>query len=181
MASKSRKGTTKRTPSRRAAPRRKRSTRPGLGATDMDDLKAKWLDRLLVAATGMGVVGGGYLLVKKLYKGTVGEIQYNKQLTQTTESGRPAFYANQLQIAFHPSGSQTMSDWFGDGTDEEKVLSILRDIPDAETYAETVRAYSTLTGGRKLNEDLKDELTSIWGNEYYDQALQILNGKPRRR
>lgn len=173
----------KKKPVAKAAPRSRRRSagsparrRTGLGNTNMEDMKAKWIDRLLIAGTSVGVVAAGYLGIKKLYKSTVGEIVYNKQLTQVTQSGKPAYYANQLAIAFSPSGSERVSDWFGDGTDENAVLAILKDIPSAAVYNDMTKSYHTLTG-RKFNEDLRSELTSIWGNEDYLAAMKIIESK----
>ena len=159
---------------------RRRSTR-ALSGTLTDEVQAKWLNRGMWAAGGLLMIGGTYLLGKKAYQETIGEAREAKQISQTVVNGKPAFYAQQLQIAFNPSGNQTVSDWFGDGTDEQRVLQLLREIPDVETYQDTVKSYSILTGGRNLNTDLKDEMTSTWGNEDYQAALAILNSKKRRR
>ena len=167
--------TRKRTTKRKASTRR-RSSRP-LAGPSFDETNAAartalyWLMGGTVSAIAL------YVLGKKAYKETVGEYRENRSQQMATQDGTAAFFANQLRIAFHPSGSETVSDWFGDGTDEEKVKQLISEIPSAKVYRETVHQYSILTGGRNLNADLGSELTSIWGNEDYDEVLSLLKAK----
>jgi hypothetical protein len=125
------------------------------------------------------VLGTGGLIwwaAKSLFKNTVGEIKQQSAEKQTTTVGKAAYYAEQLWIAFNPSGNGILSDWVGDGTDEAKALETLKAIPDRKTYTEVQKAYKALYR-RDLNTDLKSELTSVFGNEDYDMAIKILNSK----
>ena len=124
----------------------------------------------------LGTGGLVFLAGKTLFKKTVGEIKEQSALKQTTTVGKGPYFAEQLQLAFTPSSNSTVSRYFGDGTDEAGVLKTLRDIPDKKTWLETQRAYKILYD-RTLNDDLKDELTSVWGNEDYNAAVQIINSK----
>ncbi|SFC80746.1 hypothetical protein SAMN05421780_11042 [Flexibacter flexilis DSM 6793] len=123
-------------------------------------------------ALGLVFTGAGYG-VYRLTRNTVAEIRQENTENQTSEYATPANYAARLMIAFQPSGQ----DYVPDGTDEEGVLQVAREIPDAKTYKEVMAAFSRLTKGQNLNEVARDELSSIWGNEYYDQWIMILNQK----
>ncbi len=161
----------------RPTTRRKRRRKSGLAGPATDQVKAEWINRLAWVGGGVGAAVLGVWGAKQLWKSTVGEIRQNNAIAETTVDGRPAFFANELAIAFNPSGSQTMSDFFGDGTDEEKVIALLRQIPSRRVWEQTIAAYSKLSKGRNLTKDLQDELTSFLGNEDWDTARQILAAK----
>ncbi len=160
----------------RVTARRKRR-KSGLSGAATDQVKAEWINRLAWVGGGVGAAVLGVWGVKQLWKGTVGEIRQNNAIAETTVDGRPAYFANELSIAFHPSGSQTMSDFFGDGTDEQRVLALLRQVPSRRVWEQTISAYNKLNKGRNLTEDLEDELTNFLGNEDWDAARNILAAK----
>jgi hypothetical protein len=149
--------------------------RGSFAGTETDKVQALWLNRLAWLAGGTAAVGGSYLLGRKVVGELFTEPRFERTLEQSTIMQTGAWFADQFEMAFHPSGNKTVSDWFGDGTDEDRVLELLRLIPSREVFAECVKKYEILNPGRNFFTDLKTELTSIWGNSDYNKALEIIN------
>lgn len=162
------------TTARRKPATRRRVSR-GLSGTQVDAVQAKWLERGMWLAGGIGVLGAGYLVVKKTYTALIKEPVRVKQINESAVVGTPAYFASQFELAFHPSGKKWVSDYVGDGTDEVKVLALLKMIPSRNIYEQMLKSYSIQTDGRKFGDDLKDEMTSLWGNSDYDSALSIIS------
>lgn len=137
--------------------------------TSLDNLKVVALNVGFYAGAALLLGGGGFLAVRSLVRA----IRERSAENDSSMDGRPAYWAGQLIAAFNPSGWSTP-----DGTDEELVFATLRAIPTKAMWAKVQKAYRDLTNGHSLDQDLRDELTSIWGNSDYMTALQILNQKP---
>ena len=113
---------------------------------------------MLAAGAAVGVFLGIKAVVKNFKQG----IREQQALTE----GNPAAFATQLKMAFENDN------YFGWGTDEEVVFSVLEAIPNGGTMNKVQRAYRDLYG-RNLAADLQDELSS----EEFSMALQIINSK----
>lgn len=143
---------------------------PGTAAAArVDDLKATALTWGFWTGAALLLGGGGYLLTRTVIRDNQ---QHNAQDNAAT-SGQPSYWADRLFAAFNPSSSG-----FSDGTDEELVFGTLREIPSRRMWEETVKAYSRLTRGGSLTVDLREEMTTLWSNDEWMQALAIINSKP---
>jgi hypothetical protein len=111
----------------------------------------------------VGAAAGVFLGIKAVVKNFKQGIRENQALTE----GNPAAFATQLKMAFENDN------YFGWGTDEEAVFTVLEMIPTSSVMNKVQRAYRDLYG-RNLAADLKDELSS----EEFATALQIINSKP---
>lgn len=111
----------------------------------------------------VGAAAGVFLGIKAVVKNFKQGIRENQALTE----GNPAAFATQLKMAFENDN------YFGWGTDEEAVFTVLEAIPTNSVMNKVQRAYRDLYG-RNLAADLKDELSS----EEFATALQIINSKP---
>ena len=111
----------------------------------------------------VGAAAGVFLGVRTVVKNFKQGIREQQALIE----GNPAAYATQLKMAFENDN------YFGWGTDEEAVFSILEAIPSGNLMNKVQRAYRDLYG-RNLAADLKEELAT----EEFSLALQIINAKP---
>ena len=111
----------------------------------------------------VGAAAGVFLGVRTVVKNFKQGIREQQALIE----GNPAAYATQLKMAFENDN------YFGWGTDEEAVFSILEAIPSGNLMNKVQRAYRDLYG-RNLATDLKEELAT----EEFSLALQIINAKP---
>ena len=111
----------------------------------------------------VGAAAGVFLGVRTVVKNFKQGIREQQALIE----GNPAAYATQLKMAFENDN------YFGWGTDEEAVFSILEAVPSASLMTKVQRAYRDLYG-RNLAADLKEELAT----EEFSLALQIINAKP---
>ena len=114
---------------------------------------------LLAAGAGAGT----FLAIRALVRNFKQDLQERHALTK----GNPAAFATQLKMAFENDN------FFGWGTDEERVFQTLEAIPDWSTWLKVQRAYRDLNSGRNLATDLQEELNS----EEFDRAMQIINSK----
>ncbi|WP_345259813.1 hypothetical protein [Marivirga lumbricoides] len=112
---------------------------------------------LLALGAATGVFLGTRALVKNFKQGI--------REQQALSEGNPAAFATQLKMAFENDN------YFGWGTDEEMVFTVLESIPNG-FMNKVQRAYRDLYG-RNLSADLQDELSS----EEFVTALQIINSK----
>jgi hypothetical protein len=113
---------------------------------------------VLAVGAAAGVFWGIKAVVKNFKQG----IREQQALTE----GNPAAFATQLKMAFENDN------YFGWGTDEEAVFTVLEAIPSSSVMNKVQRAYRDLYG-RNLAADLKEELSS----EEFATALQIINAK----
>lgn len=111
----------------------------------------------------IGAAAGVFLGVRSVVKNFKQGIREQQALVE----GNPAAYATQLKMAFENDN------YYGWGTDEEAVFSILEAVPSASLMTKVQRAYRDLYG-RNLAADLKEELAT----EEFSLALQIINAKP---
>ena len=111
----------------------------------------------------IGAATGVFLGVRSVVKNFKQGIREQQALVE----GNPAAYATQLKMAFENDN------YYGWGTDEEAVFSILEAVPSASLMTKVQRAYRDLYG-RNLAADLKEELAT----EEFSLALQIINAKP---
>lgn len=111
-----------------------------------------------------GVAGlGTFLIARKIVR----HMNKRAQLKNALTPGDPAASAIQLKMAFDNDN------YFGWGTDDELVFSVLESIPDSSFMRKVRNAYwKTYT--RELMADLQDELD----NEEFAKALSIINSKP---
>ena len=124
-----------------------------------NEFSDKLLNGLLAGAVGLG----GFLLIRKMVRGMKKRAQFKNALSP----GDPAAFAIQLKMAFDNDN------YFGWGTDDELVFSVLESIPDSSFMRKVRNAYwKTYT--RELMADLQDELD----NEEFAKALSIINSKP---
>lgn len=112
---------------------------------------------LLALGAATGVFLGARAVVKNFKQGM--------REQQALSEGNPAAFATQLKMAFENDN------YFGWGTDEEVVFTVLESIPNG-FMGKVQRAYRDLYG-RNLAADLQDELSS----EEFATALQIINSK----
>lgn len=111
----------------------------------------------------IGAAAGVFLGVRSVVKNFKQGIREQQALVE----GNPAAYATQLKMAFENDN------YYGWGTEEEAVFSILEAVPSASLMTKVQRAYRDLYG-RNLAADLKEELAT----EEFSLALQIINAKP---
>jgi hypothetical protein len=110
----------------------------------------------------VGAAAGMFWGIKAVVKNFKQGIREQQALTE----GNPAAFATQLKMAFENDN------YFGWGTDEEAVFTVLEAIPSSSVMNKVQRAYRDLYG-RNLAADLKEELSS----EEFATALQIINAK----
>ena len=112
---------------------------------------------------GAGVAAGVFLGIRAVVNNFKQDVQERQALTE----GSPAAFATQLKMAFENDN------YFGWGTDEQRVYDTLELIPNWSTWLKVQRAYRDLYTGRNLASDLKEELDS----EEYAIAFNIINSK----
>lgn len=122
-------------------------------------------EKLQYTFLGLIVLGGSFYLGRKLIR----NVKATNEEKKTYEDGSAATYAKQLKMAFENDM------WFGWGTDEDAIRTVMRKVPSKEIFRQVINSYEKLYA-RSLMEDLKDELTST----EYNEMLAILAAKPDR-
>jgi hypothetical protein len=120
-------------------------------------------EKLQYSFMGLIVLGGSFYLGRKLIR----NVKSTNEEKKTYEDGSSATYAKQLKMAFENDM------WFGWGTDEEAIRTVMRKIPSKEVFRQVITSYERLYA-RSLMEDMKDELTTT----EYNEMLAILAAKP---
>lgn len=124
-----------------------------------NEFSDKLLNGLLAGAVGLG----SFLLIRKIVRDMKKRAQQKNALTP----GDPASDAIQLKMAFDNDN------WFGWGTNEDLIFSILESIPDGSFMRKVQRAYRNLYK-TELVADMQSELDT----EEFAKALSIINSKP---
>lgn len=118
---------------------------------------------VIYGTLGIVTVGGLVFAANHFLKKWAKDKADNKSLTE----GDPATYARELIMAFDNDN------WFGWGTDLDRVYSVFDRIPTQAFYKKVQDAYEKETKGKNLNADLASELTS----EEYSEVKRRLNSK----
>lgn len=130
---------------------------------EQDDFTLK--EKLTYGIVGLLVLSGSYFIGRSVVRSARSTGEQKK----TYDDGNSAAFAQQLKMAFENDN------YFGWGTDEDVVRSVIRKIPSKEEFKKVINSYQKLYA-RSLMADLKDELTT-WE---YNEMLAIISGKPDR-
>lgn len=131
--------------------------------SEHDDFTLK--EKLTYAAVGLVVLSGSFFLGRSIVRGARATSEQKK----TYDERNAAAFAQQLKMAFENDN------YFGWGTDEESIRSIVRKVPSKEAFKEVINSYQKLYA-RSLMADLKEELAAT----EYNEMLSIIGGKPDR-
>lgn len=122
-------------------------------------------EKLTYGIVSVVVLGGSFFIGKNLIR----KARANTEEKKTYEESNAASYAQKLKMAFENDM------WFGWGTDEEAIRTVIRAIPSKEEFKKVINSYQKLYA-RSLMLDLKNELTTT----EYNEMLAIISGKPDR-
>ena len=128
-----------------------------------DDFTLK--EKLTYGIVGLVVLSGSFFIGRSLVRGARATSEQKK----TYEDGNAASFAQQLKMAFENDN------YFGWGTDEEAVRTVIRKIPSKDYFKHVINSYQKLYA-RSLMADLKEELAT----SEYNEMLAIISGKPDR-
>jgi hypothetical protein len=128
-----------------------------------DDFTLK--EKLTYGIVGLVVLSGSFFIGRSIVRNA----RANSEQRKTYEDGNAASFAQQLKMAFENDN------YFGWGTDEEAVRSVIRKIPSKDYFKQVINSYQKLYA-RSLMADLKDELET----SEYNEMLSIIAGKPDR-
>lgn len=128
-----------------------------------DDFTLK--EKLAYGLVGLAVLSGSFFIGRSIVRGARATGEQKK----TYEDGSSAAFAQQLKMAFENDN------YFGWGTDEEAIRSVIRKIPTKDDFKKVINSYQKLYA-RSLMADLKDELAA----SEYNEMLAIIAGKPDR-
>lgn len=128
-----------------------------------DDFTLK--EKLTYGIVGLVVLSGSFFIGRSIVRGARATSEQKK----TYEDGNAASFAQQLKMAFENDN------YFGWGTDEENIRSVIRKIPSKDFFKQVINSYQKLYA-RSLMADLKDELAT----SEYNEMLAIVSGKPDR-
>lgn len=128
-----------------------------------DDFTLK--EKLTYGIVGLVVLSGSFFIGRSIVRNARATSEQKK----TYEDGNAAAFAQQIKMAFENDN------YFGWGTDEESIRSVIRKIPSKEEFKKVMNSYQKLYA-RSLMADLKDELAT----SEYNEMLSIISGKPDR-
>ena len=128
---------------------------------EQDDFTLK--EKLAYSLVGLVVLSGSFFIGRSIVRNARSSSEQKK----TYEDGNAAAFAQQLKMAFENDN------YFGWGTDEEAVRSVIRKVPSKDFFKQVINSYQKLYA-RSLMADLKDELET----SEYNEMLAILAGKP---
>jgi hypothetical protein len=128
---------------------------------EQDDFTLK--EKLTYGIVGLVVLSGSFFIGRSIVRGARASSEQKK----TYEDGNAASFAQQLKMAFENDN------YFGWGTDEEAVRSVIRKIPSKDYFKQVINSYQKLYA-RSLMADLKEELET----SEYNEMLSIIAGKP---
>ena len=120
-------------------------------------------EKLTYGIASVIVLGGSFFIGRSLIR----KARSTSEEKKTYDESNPAAYAQKLKLAFENDM------WFGWGTDEEALRSVIRSIPSKDEFKKVINSYQKLYA-RSLMMDLKDELTT----SEYNEMLAIIAGKP---
>lgn len=126
-----------------------------------DDFTLK--EKLTYAVVGLAVLGGSFFIGRSIVR----QARATSEEKKTYDDSNAAYYAQQLKMSFENDN------YFGWGTDEESVRSVIQKVPTKEAFKKVINSYQKLYA-RSLMADLKNELTTT----EYNEMLFILAGKP---
>ena len=120
-------------------------------------------EKLTYGIVSVVVLGGSFFIGRSLIR----IARSTSEEKKTYDEGNSAAYAQKLKMAFENDM------WFGWGTDEGAVRSVIRSVPSKDEFKKVVNSYQKLYA-RSLMMDLKDELST----SEYNEMLAIIAGKP---
>src|SRR6266498_97581 len=120
-------------------------------------------EKLQYGILGVIVLGGSFFIGRSIIR----KARSTSEEKKTYDESNPAGYAQKLKMAFENDN------WFGWGTDEEAVRSVMRAIPSKDEFKKVINSYQKLYS-RSLMIDLKDELATT----EYNEMLAVIAGKP---
>jgi hypothetical protein len=126
-----------------------------------DDFSLK--EKLTYGIVGLVVLSGSFFIGRSIVR----KARATSEQKKTYEDGNSAAFAQQLKMAFENDN------YFGWGTDEEAVRSVIRKIPSKDEFKKVINSYQKLYA-KSLMADLKNELTTT----EYNEMLAIISGKP---
>jgi len=118
---------------------------------------------VIYGSLGIATIGGIVWAVDRLIKKSA----KNNSATKSLSEGDPASFASDLISAFDNDN------YFGWGTNVEKVYDVFNRLPSQRFYQKVIDAYKKQTG-KNLNTALVDELST----EELQNVKQKLNQKP---
>jgi len=121
-------------------------------------------EKIIYSLLGLVGVGGTVWLGRKL----ILDARSNKEQNQSFEDGSSATIAKQIKMAFENDG------WWG--TNTTALRDALVSVQSQEDWDKAVKSYQKLYNSN-LFKDLSDELQST----EYNEMLQIINSKPKKR
>jgi hypothetical protein len=121
-------------------------------------------EKIIYSLLGLVGVGGTVWLGRKI----ILNARSNKEQNQSFEDGSSATIAKQIKMAFENDG------WWG--TDTNALRQALVSVQSQEDWDKVVKSYQKLYNNN-LFKDLSDELQST----EYNEMLQIINSKPKKR
>lgn len=128
---------------------------------EQDDFTLK--EKLAYSLVGLVVLSGSFFIGRSIVRNARSSSEQKK----TYEDGNAPAFAQQLKMAFENDN------YFGWGTDEEAVRSVIRKVPSKDFFKQVINSYQKLYA-RSLMADLKDELET----SEYNEMLAIIAGKP---
>lgn len=120
-------------------------------------------ETLAYTLIGIVVLGGSFFIGRTIFRNA----RANNEQKKTFEEGNPAAYAQQLKMAFENDN------YFGWGTDESIVRTVIRKIPTKDFFKKVILSYQRLYA-ESLMADLKNELSS----SEYSEMIAIVAAKP---
>lgn len=121
-------------------------------------------EKIIYSLLGLVGVGGTVWLGRKL----ILDARANKEQNQSFEDGSSATIAKQIKMAFENDG------WWG--TNTTALRDALVSVQSQDDWDQVVKSYQKLYNSN-LFKDLSDELQST----EYNEMLQIINSKPKKR
>jgi hypothetical protein len=128
-----------------------------------DDFTLK--EKLTYGIVGLVVLGGSFFIGRTVVR----KARSNNEQKKTYDDGSAAAFAQQIKMAFENDN------YFGWGTDEDSIRSVIRKVPSKEEFKKVMNSYQKLYA-KSLMADLKNELTAT----EYNEMLSIIAGKPDR-
>ena len=128
-----------------------------------DDFTLK--EKLTYSIVGLVVLGGSFFIGRTVVRGA----RSNSEQKKTYDDGSAAAFAQQIKMAFENDN------YFGWGTDEDSIRTVIRKIPSKEEFKKVINSYQKLYT-KSLMTDLKNELAAT----EYNEMLSIIAGKPDR-
>ncbi len=120
-------------------------------------------EKLQYALIGIVVIGGTFYLGRSLVRKAVSSTEEKK----TFEPGNPAYYAQQIRMAFENDG------WWG--TDLAALRQVIQAVPSVAAFKQIINSYQRLYS-RSLMADMKSDLKT----SEYNEMLAILAAKPAK-